>query len=171
MSLRDEILKEYSKFHTNYLAKKIGPDQEAFDELIDLLLHGDLVEMQRAAWIMSHCLDDHPWLVEKHLESLILNLQNDIDVVVKRNTVRVLQFVDIPEDLLGNAAEICFSFLNSGKEPVAVRAHAMTILYNIVKKYPELKEELKLSIEEQLPFGSAGIKNRGSKILKALENL
>ena len=171
MSLQEEILKEYSKPYTVYLSKKIGPDQEAFDELIDLLLHGKTVETQRAAWIMSHCLDEHPWLIENHVESLILNLQNDVNDVVKRNTVRVLQFVDIPEDLLGIAAEICFSFLSSGKEPVAIKAHSMTILFNIVKKYPELKEELRLTIEEQLPFGSAGIRSRGNKILKALEQL
>ena len=79
--------------------------------------------------------------------------------------------MDIPDDLLGITADICFSFLNSCQEPVAIRAHSMTILYNIVKKYPELKEELKVSIEDQIPYGSAGIKNRGNKILKALEKL
>jgi len=171
MSLREEILKEHSKPHTVYLSKKIGPNQEAFDELMDLFLKGEYQVKQRAAWILSHCFDDHPWLINKHIEALILNLQNDVHDAVKRNTVRVLQFVDIPEKLLGTAADICFSFLNSSKEPVAVKAHSMTILLNIVKKFPELKVELKLSIEDQLPFGSAGIKSRGNKILKALDKI
>ena len=35
MAIRDDILKEYSKAYTVYLAEKIGPDQEAFDELLE----------------------------------------------------------------------------------------------------------------------------------------
>jgi hypothetical protein len=47
----------------------------------------------------------------------------------------------------------------------------MTVLFNIVKKYPELKDELKMSIEDQLPYGSAGFKSRGRRILKSLEKI
>jgi len=171
MTLRDDILEEHSKPHAVYLSKKIGADQEAFDELIDLFIHDEYRVTQRAAWVVSHCVDQHPWLIEKHLEPIILNLQNNVNDAVKRNTVRVLQFVDIPEDLMGITAEICFDYLNSGKEPVAIKAHSMTVLFNIIKKFPELKEELKLSIEDQLPFGSAGFKSRGTKILKAIAKL
>ena len=45
----------------------------------------------------------------------------------------------------------------------------MTILERMVDKYPELKEELIASIEANLEFGSAGIKNRGGKILARLK--
>jgi len=171
MSLQKELFKDYSKPHTAWVAKKIGPNQEAFDELIELMLGDDIKVAQRAAWVFSHCLDEYPWLIEKHLEILINNLATTSNVAVKRNTVRILQFVDIPEELLGITADICFSILNSSKETIAVKAHSMIILFNIVKKYPEMKEELKVSIEEQLPFASAGIKNRGQKILKAIAKL
>jgi len=32
----------------------------------------------------------------------------------------------------------------------------MTVLLNIVKKEPDLKKELKILIEDQLPYASAG---------------
>ncbi len=102
---------------------------------------------------------------------MIENLQNPVHDAVKRNTLRILQFVDIPEDLLGLTAEICFSILNSAKSPIAFKVHAMSALLDIVKKYPELKGELKISIEEQMPFGSAGFISRGKRVLKALEKL
>ena len=171
MSLREEILKEHSKSHTTYLANKIGPSQEAFDELMELFLGDEYRVTQRAAWLVSHCVDAHPWLIRKHLKSVIKNLQKPVHVAVKRNTVRILQFMEIPEDLMGLTAEICFKFLNSGKETIAVKANAMTVLYTIVKKYPELKEELEISIQEQMPFGSAGFKSRGRKILQALSKI
>ena len=171
MSLKKEILKEHSKTHTVYLASKIGPNQEAFEELMELFLGDEHRVTQRAAWVLSHCIDAHPWLIKKHLRSIIENLQKPIHEAVKRNTVRILQFIDIPEDLMGLTADICFRYLNSGKEPVAVKVFAMTVLLNIVQIYPELSEELEISIEEQMPFGSGGFKSRGRKVLKALSKL
>jgi hypothetical protein len=44
-------------------------------------------------------------------------------------------------------------------------------LQNLAKDYPEIKTELKLLIEDQLPHQTAGFKSRGKKILKELENL
>jgi hypothetical protein len=102
---------------------------------------------------------------------MILNLQKPVNDAVKRNTLRVLRYVEIPEDLMGIAADICFKYLLSGKEPVAVKVHAMDVLFNITRKFPELKEELKLAIEDQMPFGSAGFRSRGGKILKSLNNM
>ena len=171
MTLKEELLDDFSKVQMVRLSHRIGSNQEDFDEVINLFLSKNDKVSSRAAWLLSHCCDDHPWLVDKHIGSIILNLQNKINDAVKRNTLRVLQLKQIPEDLHGVTAEVCFKFLNSGKEPIAIKAHAMTILFNIVKIYPELKEELKVSIEDQFPFGSAGFKNRGKKILKALERL
>jgi hypothetical protein len=170
-SLREEILKEHSKRHTVYLTNKIGADQDAFDELMELFLGDEYRVTQRASWVVSHCYDVHPWLLQKHLKAIIENMQGPTHVTVKRNTLRMLQLMDIPDELLGYTADLCFKFLNSGKESIAVKANAMTVLFNIVKKYPELKDELKITIEEQMPFGSTGFKNRGSKILKALKKI
>jgi hypothetical protein len=170
-SLREEILKEHSKRHTVYLTNKIGADQDAFDELMKLFLGDEYRVTQRASWVVSHCYDVHPWLLQKHLKAIIENMQGPTHVAVKRNTLRMLQLMDIPDELLGYTADLCFKFLNSGKESIAVKANAMTVLFNIVKKYPELKDELKITIEEQMPLGSTGFKNRGSKILKALTKI
>ena len=134
-----------------------------------LFFNGEYRITQRAAWIVHYCADNYPGLIEPYLAKLVDNLFNDkIHVAVKRNTLRILQYIDIPEKLLGRVAEICFNFLASGVEPVAVKAFSMTVLYNITLKEPELANELKLHIEQLLPFGSAGIKSRGRKILAKL---
>ena len=171
MRLKDELLKDFSKAQMVFLAQKIGPNQEDFDELIRLFLDKDQDVSKRAAWLVGHCTDNYPWLIDKHIKPLLQKLQKNANDPVKRNSLRSLISRDIPDELLGIAADICFKYLNSAKEPIAIKAHAMSILYNITRKYPELKDELKLSIEELLPFGSAGIKSRGNKILKALEKL
>jgi hypothetical protein len=45
----------------------------------------------------------------------------------------------------------------------------MTVLANLAKKLPELKNELVPLIEDQMPFGSAGFISRGRKVLKELK--
>ena len=171
MGLREDILRDYSKTHVANIARQIGPNQESFDELIKLFLGEEYRVTQRAAWILSHCADEHPWLIEKHIKPMLLNLENPVSDPVKRNTLRVLRYVEIPEELMGIAADLCFDFLQSGKEPVAIKVHAMDVIFNIVKKFPELKEELILAIEDQMPFGSAGYKSHGGKVLTALNKM
>jgi hypothetical protein len=41
-------------------------------------------------------------------------------------------------------------------------------LHKMVKIYPELKNELKFSIEEIIPNATSGVKNRGRNILKSI---
>jgi hypothetical protein len=45
------------------------------------------------------------------------------------------------------------------------------VMYNIALKYPELKEELSLTIQDMIPYGSPAIINRGKKIVKLLEKV
>jgi hypothetical protein len=68
-------------------------------------------------------------------------------------------------------ANICFGYLSDPKEPIAVRVFSMTVLANMAKENPELKNEIIPIIEDQLPFGSAGFRSRGTKVLKILKSL
>ena len=88
---------------------------------------------------------------------------------VKRNTVRILQFITIPRSLQGQAAAICFDLFQNTEEPVAVRVFSMSVLARIAHDQPELKSELKILIEDHLPYASAGFLSRARKVLKQLE--
>ncbi len=171
MNLRTEILREYSKPQAIKIASYIGNDENRFSELMTLFLEKEYRVTQRAGWIVSHCSDKYPQLLHPYLEKIIHNLGSDIPVAVKRNTVRILQFVDIPESLMGELADFCFQYLSDSKEPIAVKVFSMTIIANITVKFPELKEELRMVIEDQMPYGSAGFISRGRKILKGLDKL
>ena len=170
MNIKDALIQENSKENAERIAQHIGTDPDKFAELMTLFLDDGHHLTQRAAWPLSKCIDRHPELLSPYLERVILNLQTDgLPVAVKRNTVRILQEVAVPEALLGPLAEVCFQFLESGDEPIAVKVFSMTILFNITKKEPDLKNELRLLIEAQLPYGSAGFKARAKKILPHLQ--
>jgi hypothetical protein len=146
----------------------VGNNQKRFDELIKLFLGDEYRVTQRAAWAVSYCAETHPELIRKHLRKIILNLKKPVHVAVKRNTLRMLQYIEIPKPLLGTVATSCFDFLNSKDEPIAVKVFSMTVLSNICKSHPDLKQELKLMIEAMLPYSSAGIISRTLRILKNL---
>jgi hypothetical protein len=167
VNLEREILKADFKDQAVFVANAIGGDEDMFAELMRLFFSNDIKTCQRAAWIVSHCAERNSWQIIPYIDKLVKNMYNDITDATKRNTVRVLQFVDIPEELWGEIIEICFKYL-VGKEAVAIKVFSMTILYNLSLKVPEITNELKVTIEDQLPYGSAGFKSRGKKVLQQI---
>ncbi len=167
MDLRKEILKEHSKAQCNKIVEWVGADQKRFDELFNLFLHDEYRVVQRSAWPISYCVIAHPFFIKKHWGKLIKNLQKPgIHDAVKRNSIRLLKDMEIPEKYRGEIMDICFKYLGSPTEAVAVKVFSMIVLGNLSKYYPEIIPEIKLVIEEQLPNQTAGFKSRAKKLLK-----
>jgi hypothetical protein len=166
MNLQEEILKEHSKAQCNKIVKWVGDSQQRFDELFHLFLTGGYRVTQRAAWPISYCVEMHPAFIKKNLAKLINNLyQPNSHNAVKRNTVRLLQYVDIPKKLQGRVMDICFRYVASPGEAVAVKAFSLTVLGKLARLYPEILPEIKLLIEEQLPNQTAAFKARAKYFL------
>jgi hypothetical protein len=91
----------------------------------------------------------------------------DAHVAVKRNIMWLLQDIEIPRQLYGLLTHKCFALMDP-KETIAVRVFAMSVLANIAMHEPDLKKELRIVIEDQLPYGSAGYLSRARKVLKAI---
>lgn len=85
---------------------------------------------------------------------------------VKRNTIRLLQDITIPEKYQGDIMNRCFDYIISPAEKPAVKAFSLTVLHNLTKQYPEIKQELKTIIEDHWDIESAAFKARARKILK-----
>lgn len=167
MSLIQEILIEHSKTQCTKIVTWVGSSQQRFDELFTLFLQDEYRVTQRAAWPMSYCVIANPAFIKRHWEKLVDNLTKpNLHDGVKRNTVRFLQHIEIPEKYQGALMDICFRYLESPTEALAVKVFSMQVLGNLAKLYPEIKPELKLLIEEQLPNQTAGFKSRAKKILK-----
>jgi len=165
MILRDEILKENSKAQCNKIVQWIGNDQKRFNELFTLFLSDEYRVTQKAAWPLSYSAIAHPGLITKHLSKLINNLEKPgLHNAIKRNTVRLLQHIIIPEKFDGQVMEICFRYVASPTEAIAVKAFSLTVLGNLSKQYPEILPEIKLLIQEQLPHQTAAFKSRAKKL-------
>ncbi|MFZ5972656.1 MAG: hypothetical protein ACOYXA_13800 [Bacteroidota bacterium] len=166
MNLVKIIEAEHSAAQRDRIVRYVGHDADRFRELVNVFLAGPYRVTQRASWPQSVCVQNHPHLMLPHLKTLLLQLQKPRQHnAVKRNIVRLLQFVDIPERLQGLTVQLCFNLLQDGREPVAIRVFAMTVLANLAENLPELKNELIPFIEDQLPYQSAGFVSRGRKLL------
>jgi hypothetical protein len=172
MNLRDELLKEHSKAQTNRVIKYVGDDKIRMRELMQLFTGNENIVTQRAAWAMSYIGITHPALIKPYHTQMLkqMNIPGVHDAI-KRNVLRIWQEVMPPEDLWGETYDVCFKLLRSMEESIAIKAFAMTVMYNIALKYPELKDELIATIEDMIPYGSPAIANRGKKIVKLLEKL
>ena len=167
MSIKSEILKSYSKQNTVRVANLIGQDIDLFKELMSIYFNAEDMDLARkAAWVLRHCVDQYPCLAEPYVKKIInyLSKEGHHDAI-KRNGLAILQIISIPEELYGPITNICFEFIQSGKEAIAIKAYSMRILDKIGNDIPEIRHELKLVVEELLPYESAGFKSSARRIL------
>jgi len=171
MNIRKELEAEHSKKKTLEITHFVSNNEAHFSLLMDCFFDGPYHITQRASWPIQYCFKNYKELIDPYIGEMLDFCKQDVHDAVKRSTMLILSEMNIPEYLLGKAATIAFDLLLSNREPVAIKVHSMQTLYNINVKEPALKKELKLIIEEQLPYSTAGFKSRAAKILKQLENI
>lgn len=171
MKIEVEILKEHSKRQTMKITHWVGNNEKRFARLMTVFLTAEYRVVQRSSWIISLCGERYPRLIGPWVSQLVKRAgEKNVHDAVKRNVVRVFQFVEIPPSHQGKVVNLCFNFLQDVKAPIAVKAFSMTVLLNISQSQPDLKHELRLVIEQMLPYGSAGIHSRAKKVLTQLSN-
>ena len=170
MDMRKTILEEHTKTNCLRIVHYVGSDSKRFDELFQIFLNDvEIRVVQRAAWPLSYCVIQHPKFITKHFAALFKNLQKtNILEAVKRNTLRLLQFIDIPKKYHALTINTCFDYIISSKEKPAIKAFSITILQNLSQIYPDLKQELKIIIEERMHLESAAFKSRAKKFIKEI---
>jgi hypothetical protein len=167
MDLLKLLREEHSKKQTDRIVRYIGGDKDRFAILIHLFFKGEYRITQRAAWPLSYCVRQHPELINPYYKPLLDNLvQKDIPIAVIRNTVRLLQDVNIPKRYHGRVMSTCFDFVADPETPIAVKAFSLTILSNLSQDYPGIRGELKLIIEEQWEHATPAFRSRARTILK-----
>ncbi len=167
MYLRQTLLSAHSKPACTAIVQWVGSSQKRFDELFHLFLNDEALVTQRAAWPLSYAVITHPKLISKHFGKLLKNLDKpNLHDAVKRNTIRLLQDITIPEKYQGDIMNRCFDYIISHTEKPAIKAFSLTVLHNLTKQFPEIKQELKTIIEDRWDIESAAFKSRARKILK-----
>lgn len=164
-----QLLKEHSRTNTDLIAKAIGNDPLEFKKIIEFVFKGKAPIPQRASWLLSTVNEHHPELLKPYLQKFIDTIENFQVDAVKRNMINVLASHKIPEKIQGKTVDVCFRLLLSPSETVVVKTQAMQVLANICEEYPELKQELKIAIDDQWDKNTAAFHARAKHIRTKLK--
>lgn len=160
-----------SGIERDLLIGEVVKSESYFKTLLQLALHEKDPLAWRACWVLDGSDEKSPGLARKHISRIVKALPGLESKGTLRCLLRLLTRHDIPEDDQGLLIDLCFSYMVSELYPVAVKAHAMQIIYHHVLLYPELKDELIAVIEDQADNNSVGFKSRGYLLIKKMEKL
>jgi len=166
MNYIQQLLKEHSRSNTDIIAKAIGSDAVEFKKIIDIIYNEKAPIPQRASWLLSAINKNQPELLNPYIPLFIDSISTFETDGIKRNMALVLATNIIPEKLQGKLVNVCFDLLLSSEETVAVKVHAMQAIANIAKKHPELQNELKAAIEDQLSKTSIAFHAKAKQVMK-----
>ena len=77
--------------------------------------------------------------------------------------------VGVPPENEGRAIDLLFQWLLSADTNVTIKSRSLWVLLKLTKKYPELKNELKLCLQDQMDKYTNDFKKRATKILIEIE--
>ena len=167
--LRSMLLAEMSRKNTDFVKDVVLSSPELFKQLIQLALLNEETVSRRAMWVVDVASEENPAILKPYINDLITHLSKFNHDGLKRHTLRMLSRYDIRFDDFLHILDLCFEFIKSAKESIAVRYQAMNLLYVMSNKEPDLKHELATTIEMQMQEGSIGLKNHSRKLFIKLK--
>ena len=145
--------------------------RDRLPDLLALLDHEHTGTVMRAAMALADLGRAHPdWLRPHHAELLAALTPDPIDAT-NRCLLRYfaeLPLADIDPDIEGELLDLAFARGSDIRKTVTIRMWGLQIVANYCERYPELKDELRQTIEDQLETSSAGFRSRGRKMLAGL---
>jgi hypothetical protein len=162
------LLEEHSLARTIEVAAMVQGDADKFAIAWEIFCTSDPPLPQRMAWVISHVTDAHPALGARYATTIAARLPFFTHSAELRAAVRILSKTTIPKEAVGDLLYHLFPILEDPNVPVAIRVHAMQVLYQVSQLEPEIKRELYLVIENQMSNASPGYISRARKLLARL---
>lgn len=151
------------------MVRYIADYPEYLDTIVTKGMDDSKPENWRAIWMVDKIHEKHPEHVIPYLPVLTNFLLTTKNTGKKRHLLKLISLHDIPEEKMALLLNYCIEVFSNASEPVAVRVHAMQILFNIAQKEPDFTGELIDLIDHEIEYhGSAGMASRGRKLLKKL---
>ena len=152
-----------------YLVKEITKTPQYYRMLIEIALYSSNQKSWRAAYLVDKINDSNPELLDPFLHEMIVQLKTEKSESKRRHFLKLISMKVVPQSQEGSMFDFCVKTFTTAKQPVAVRVHAMQVLFNISENEPELKPEILAIIEHELEnHSSAGILSRGKKLVRKL---
>ncbi len=171
-TLQKELLVSIQEFNTDKISTYVI-NNKLENQLLIYCFDKDELLSSRSTWVLWFCYEKNKKILLKFQDKLIQNLnKTNLHNGVIRNTLRLFQNEPIPEKYESFMLDKCYSYIKNAGEAIAVRAFAMTVVFNISKPYPELLNELKsVLIHVNHPDESPGVKSKVKNTLKDIDKV
>lgn len=131
------------------------------------LLFGEKKAATRFLWMLSGI-----GLLKKSklFESLpdLFELSTELDPEYQTAFANYWRIAGVPPENEGQAIDLSFQWLMDPGTTVTIKSRALFVLFKLTEKYPELKNELALCLEDQLDKHSKDFRKRVLKVLHEL---
>jgi hypothetical protein len=164
LNIEKLLMREMSRNNTNDVVQLLIKNPDNIHSIVDLSMQHDNKLSMRASWALEILSVKLQNPLEKYIEYFILELPNIKIEGTLRTLTKVLMLHNIPEESEGLLFDFCMQKIESSKSSVAVKANCISLIFGILPKYPDLKNEVFVLIEKQIPYNSSAFKSRFYKL-------
>ena len=165
--LGNSLLQDNSDKNRRNWAEKIVNEKIPILNLVDLLDAEKLIAT-RFSWMVGDVCELEPKVVFPAIH-LFWSKRHEVDITnFNRSLAKMFCLCGIPKEIEGEAVSEMFEWLTDPDAIVSTKNYSLLALGNLSGKYPELGQELRAVIEDQLPKNSVAFEKCARKVLKQL---
>lgn len=151
--------------YKNEMISFLKTHPEHFEEALQLAISDKQPYSWRAAFLLWGCIDDNDVRIKKHVKTIIDSIKGKEDGH-QRELLKILYKMKISDKYEGQIFDICMSLWEQISKAPSVRMNALKFIVKIVKKHPELVEEIRFITQDQyFEALSPGAKKSFKKII------
>lgn len=164
--LKHILLSRYKPGMITYL----NANPRCFEEAMELALSHEKPFCWRAAWLIAGSVEKYRDQIQPYVEE-IFDFLPDLEDGHQRELLKILIQLDLDEEHEGQLLDFAIETWEQVRKQPSVRHFAFKIMFDAIKKYPELTNEILMLTQPQYVNSlSPGIKNSVLKMKRAVEN-
>lgn len=167
-SLRQQLLKPQTTCYANVLAKRVVDSHFLFKEVFNLIFDDDKNVSWRAAWVCHKVTEINPLIINQPESIKLINfIIPESNGSILRECLSILNQIDMNKVFSVELLNSCYMWMQSPKQPIAVKALSIKLLSKMCKIEPGLTNEF-ISILSSLDERSLskGLSSVRRKIIK-----
>lgn len=146
----------------------LDSDENQFENAFRIAIRGNQPQAWRATWLINQYMDKNDERINNKIKTIFTNIKFCADGH-QREWLKVLEKMKLNEDNDGRLFDICITIWEDINKSPSVRIVAFRSIVKIVKKYPELIDEIThLTDTHYTESLSSGIKNSFNRLVKSL---
>ncbi len=160
--LENKLLSSYKEEMVLFLKSHL----EYFEEAIQLAISDKQPYSWRAAFLLFDCMEENDERLIKHVKTIVDSIKSKKDGH-QRELLKILLKMNVKKKYEGQLFDLCVNIWEQIDKDPSVRITALKMIIKIIKKYPELAEEVKVLTQDHfLESLSPGVKRSVDKLIK-----